>query len=46
MLLASNQQINWVPDHIKEGRFENGLKVPETGQYQEIEFGEHLFQFG
>lgn len=25
-LYASNQQINWVPEHIKEGRFGNWLK--------------------
>ena len=26
MLLASNQQINWVPEHIKEGRFGKWLE--------------------
>ncbi|MCA9386002.1 class I tRNA ligase family protein [Candidatus Dojkabacteria bacterium] len=31
-LIANNEEINWVPDHIKEGRFKKGLETaPDWG---------------
>ena len=30
-LVSLNQTINWVPDHIKDGRFGNWLKAISTG---------------
>ncbi|MCA9383083.1 class I tRNA ligase family protein [Candidatus Dojkabacteria bacterium] len=31
-LIANNEHINWVPDHLKEGRFKKGIEVaPDWG---------------
>ena len=45
-LIASNNQINWVPDHIKTGRFGKWLEGARTGPSQETEFGELQSLFG
>ena len=31
-MLELNQQINWVPDHIKDGQFGSGWRTPATGR--------------
>ena len=39
-------KINWVPEHIKEGRFGEWLKEARIGQFRATVIGERLCLFG
>ena len=45
-LLKNAQNINWFPEHIKEGRFGNWLEGARDWSISRQRFGRVLFRFG
>jgi len=45
-LLKNNQDISWYPEHLKNGRFKQGVETRRIGIFRATVFGLRLCRFG